>query len=284
MPKPKGGLGKGLDVLFSDTGIEQAGVSTLRLSEIEPNPEQPRRSFEPEALAELTRSIETHGVLQPLLVRPVANGMYQIVAGERRWRAARAAGLTEAPVVIREMDDREAGQLALIENLQREDLNPLEEAQGYRSLMERFSLTQEQVAEAVGKSRPAVANALRILSLPPEILPMVGSGALSAGHAKALLAAGEPERIIALARETVQNGYTVRQVEKLAARKEPAAAPVKKQPEALPKDKWYREMQAAMTNEFGRPVRIVETKKGGTLEIPFYSKEELYDIARKLAK
>jgi len=283
MPKPKGGLGKGLDALFADNGIETGGVSSLKLSEIEPAPGQPRKAFDEEALSELARSIEAHGVLQPLLVRPVANGMYQIVAGERRWRAARMAGLTEVPVVVRELDEREAGELAMIENLQREDLNPLEEAEGYRSLMEKYSLTQEQVAQAVGKSRPAVANSLRILRLPPEVLPLVREGKLSAGHAKALLAVEDTGALVSLAKEAAAKGYSVREVEKLAAAgpEKPAQKP---RGDALPKDKWYREMQAAMTTEFGRPVKIKEGKKGGTLELPFYSRDDLNELAMKLAK
>ncbi len=284
MPKLKGGLGKGLDALFADTGIGSDGVTTVKLSEIEPNSGQPRKSFDEAALSELAHSIALHGVLQPLLVRPMASGMYQIVAGERRWRAARIAGLAEVPVVVREMDDAEAAKLAMIENLQREDLNPLEEAEGYRALMEKHSLTQEQVAEAVGKGRPTVANSLRILKLPPEVLSLVGDGSLSAGHAKALLAVEDGARLVALAEEAVKNGYTVRQVERLAAKPAEAAAPKQKPADSLPRDKWYAEMQAAMTGEFGRPIKIVEGKKGGVLQIPFYSKEELYDIGRKLSK
>lgn len=284
MAKPKGGLGKGLDVLFADTGLEESAVSSLKLSEIEPNPAQPRKTFDDEALGELATSIGEHGVLQPILVRPVANGMYRIVAGERRWRASRMAGLTEVPVVIREMDEIEAAKLALIENLQREDLSVFEEAEGYRSLMESFSYTQEQVAVAVGKSRPAVANALRLLSLPTEVRDMVKEKKLSPGHARAILSSQNEEDMIKLARDTVARGLTVRQVEKLASQKGEEKKSNTPKEEALPKDKWYREMQAAASAEFGRPVKIVETKKGGILELPFYSKEDLYTIMTKLAK
>ena len=189
MAAKKGGLGKGLDALFADNAIEEDTPAVkLKISEIEPNREQPRKEFDDAALAELADSIAQHGVLQPLLVRPLIGGGYQLVAGERRWRASRMAGLTEVPVVVRQMSDQEMMELALIENLQREDLSPMEEAEGYRTLMEGYSLTQEEVAQIVGKSRPAVANSLRLLALPNEIGEMVRSGELSAGHARALLA------------------------------------------------------------------------------------------------
>ena len=176
MAAKKGGLGKGLEVLFAENSIEEEGKTvSLPISEIEPNRAQPRKQFDDEALAELSASISQHGVLQPLLVRPVAGGSYQLVAGERRWRASRMAGLTEVPVVIREMSDKEAAELALIENLQREDLNPMEEAMGYRTLMETYGLTQEETAKSVNKSRPAVANALRLLHLPDTIAQMRSS-------------------------------------------------------------------------------------------------------------
>lgn len=184
MAMKKGGLGKGLDVLFAENAIEEEGKTvSLPLSEIEPNRGQPRKQFDEEALAELAASIAQHGVLQPLLVRPIAGGSYQLVAGERRWRASRLAGLTEVPVVIREMNDQQAAELALIENLQREDLNPMEEAMGYQTLMESYGMTQEETAQAVNKSRPAVANALRLLHLPDTVRRMVSEGELSAGHA-----------------------------------------------------------------------------------------------------
>ena len=183
----KGGLGKGLDALFVENDTGDTSSVTLRISEIEPNREQPRKYFDEEALTELADSIRQHGVIQPLLVRPMENGTYQLVAGERRWRASRMAGLTEVPVVIKDLSEIEAMELALIENLQRQDLNPIEEAVGFQQLMERYSMTQEQVASRVGKSRPAVANALRLLNLPEQVVAMVQSGEVSPGHARALL-------------------------------------------------------------------------------------------------
>ncbi len=285
------GLGKGLDALFADSAnlsAEESGVSTVRLSEIEPNREQPRKDFDEEALAQLADSIAAHGVLQPLLVRPTSNGMYQIVAGERRWRAARMAGLTEVPALVRELSDEETDQVALIENLQRENLNAVETAKGYKSLMEKYSMTQEQVAEAVGKSRPAVANTLRILSLPEEILPLVSEGKISAGHAKAILSAPENKRA-EVANAIVEKELSVREAEKLAAKMgktdETAAKPKKEKQEKFPKDKFYREMQVAMTNELGRPFKIIENGKGGgTIELPFYNKNEMTDICQRLVK
>jgi len=279
LEKRKGGLGKGLDVLFADTGSETGGVSMVRISEIEPDRSQPRKDFNEDALAELAKSIETHGVLQPLLIRPTASGMYRIVAGERRWRAARMAGLFEVPAVIRELSESEAAEAALVENLQREDLNAVEEAKGFRQLIDKYSLTQEQVADAVGKSRPAVTNALRLLSLPDEVVKLVETGALSAGHAKAVLSAEEGKRA-ALAKKIASEGLSVREAEKLASKKE---KPPKSAPAAFPKDSWYKEMEIALTEETGRPVKITEGKKGGFLEIPFYNKKELAEICERLA-
>ena len=282
------GLGRGLDTLFVEqTGFsgEDSGISTIRLSEIEPNLSQPRKEFEETALNELADSIAAHGVLQPLLVRPMKNGMYQIVAGERRWRAARIAGLSEVPALIRELSDEETDQVALIENLQREDLNAVETAEGYKRLMDKYGMTQEQLSEAVGKSRPAVANTLRILNLPEEVLPLVSAGKLSAGHAKAILSAPEDKRV-ELAKAIVSGELSVREAEKMAAKlgKEVKLTPPKQTKEKFPKDKFYREMQVAMTEELGRPFKITETEKGGTIELPFYNKEELADFCERILK
>ena len=282
------GLGRGLDTLFVEqTGFsgEDSGISTIRLSEIEPNLSQPRKEFEETALNELADSIAAHGVLQPLLVRPMKNGMYQIVAGERRWRAARIAGISEVPALIRELSDEETDQVALIENLQREDLNAVETAEGYKRLMDKYGMTQEQLSEAVGKSRPAVANTLRILNLPEEVLPLVSAGKLSAGHAKAILSAPEDKRV-ELAKTIVSCELSVREAEKMAAKlgKEVKLTPPKQAKEKFPKDKFYREMQVAMTEELGRPFKITETEKGGTIELPFYNKEELADFCERILK
>ena len=276
------GLGKGLDALFADTGAgSDDPVRNLRLSEIEPNRSQPRKDFDDEALAELSDSIAKHGVLQPLLVRPTASGVYQIVAGERRWRAARMAGISEVPVLIRELSDEETDQMALIENLQREDLNAVETAEGYKRLMEKYGMTQEALSEAVGKSRPAVANMLRLLTLPKDVLLLLKDGALSAGHAKAILSAPEASRS-QFAERVIKEGLSVRETEKLASKPEKPKKAVKK--ESFPKNSFYREMQVAMKEELGRPVRITEGKNGGFIEIPFYNEDELKAICAQLTK
>ena len=220
----KSRLSRGLDSLFSDNEAETpakeeqstGSISSIRISLIEPNKEQPRERFDEEKLEALAENIREHGVLQPILVRPLKSGAYQIVAGERRWRASRMAGLTEIPAYVKELDDEKTAQIALIENVQREDLTPIEEAQAYRKLMDSYNMTQEQVAKAVGKSRPAVANALRLLNLPADVQKMVDSGALSAGHAKALAGITDNSVMIVTAEECVKNGWSVRQLEKEA--------------------------------------------------------------------
>ena len=226
----KGGLGKGLDALFMDNQTADSGIVTLRLSEIEPNKEQPRKVFSEESLNELADSIKEHGVLQPLLVRPLSTGGYQLVAGERRWRASRMAGLREVPVVIRDMGEEEAMEIALIENLQREDLNAIEEASGYKLLMERYGMTQEQVAKRVGKSRPAVANALRLLHLPEKVMQMVEEGEVSAGHARALLSFTDKERMEEVAQKVKTGRYSVRDIEKMS-KEEPEQVQTQQQQE-----------------------------------------------------
>ncbi len=276
------GLGKGLDALFADTGADTGdSVRTLRLSEIEPNRSQPRKDFDDEALSELSDSIAKHGVLQPLLVRPTASGIYQIVAGERRWRAARMAGISEVPVLIRELSDEETDQMALIENLQREDLNAVETAEGYKRLMEKYGMTQEALSESVGKSRPAIANMLRLLTLPEDVLSLLRDGALSAGHAKAILSAPEASRS-QLAERVAKEGLSVRETEKLATKPEKPKKVGKK--ESFPKNSFYREMQIAMKEELGRPIKITEGKDGGIIEIPFYNEDELKTICARLTE
>ena len=212
----KKGLGSGLDTLFMDNTNDSQVKKTLRTSAIEPNRDQPRKVFSDEAIAALADSIREYGVLQPILVRPLGTGMYQIVAGERRWRAARMLGLDEVPVNIKELSDLEAMQIAIVENLQRENLNPLEEASGYSELIEKFGMTQEKVAKLVGRSRSAVANAVRLLTLPESVQKMVESGDLSAGHARALLAFDDEELLMSTAQKAAGGGLTVRQVEKIA--------------------------------------------------------------------
>ncbi len=281
------GLGKGLEALFAENALEEQGKTiTLRLSDIVPNRSQPRKSFDQEALSELAESIAQHGVLQPLLVRPMSDGSYQLVAGERRWRAARMAGLTEVPVIVRDMTDQQAAELALIENLQREDLNPMEEAIGYRTLMETYGLTQEQVAKAVNKSRPAVANALRLLQLPEEVAAAVAEGRLSAGHARALLSLSSAEQQVELARQVEQQGLSVRDVEKMVKAAQ-AAKPEKeaKAPsQTVLRDSFYREVELSLSEHLGRRIKVSEGKKGGFLQIEFYDKEDLAALANSLSQ
>lgn len=284
----KGGLGKGLDALFMDNEtVDSGGVVTLRLSEIEPNRDQPRKIFSEEALNELADSIREHGVLQPLLVRPLPGGSYQLVAGERRWRASRMAGLQEVPVVIREMDEEQAMEIALIENLQREDLNAIEEATGYKQLMERYGMTQEQVAKRVGKSRPAIANALRLLNLPQKVMDMVGEGEVSPGHARALLAFDDQDRIVEIAQKVKTGKYSVRDIERMAKNqdeKKEKAAKAPEEPAWGGKSAFLTEMEIAMSMEMGRKVRIIPNGEGGTLQIQFWDEEDLKSLVEKFAK
>ena len=281
MAAKKSGLGKGLEALFAENAVEEQGKAiTLRLLEIEPNRDQPRKQFDEEALSELSASIAQHGILQPLLVRPLPGGGYQLVAGERRWRAARMAGLEEVPAVIRELTDREAAELAMIENLQREDLNPMEEAKGYQTLMETYGMTQEEAARAVNKSRPAVADALRLLQLPDEVAEMVAEGRLSAGHARAVLSFSEEERLPA-AQEAAEKGLTVRELERRA---KAARAPKKNSPAtAFSRDSFYHEVELALTEQMGRRVRVSEKNGGGLLQIEFYDQEDLRSLANRLS-
>ena len=279
--KNKGGLGKGLDALFMDNSIEEEAKSAvkLKLNDIEPNRAQPRKSFDEEALEELANSISTHGVIQPLLVRPLADGGYQLIAGERRWRASRMAGLTEVPVVIREMSDSEAMELALVENLQREDLNPIEEAQGLALLMETYGLTQEQAAKRVGKSRPAVANSMRLLSLPQDVLAMVERGELSAGHARTILALDNAGQITALANEIIKKNLSVRETER--AVKALLKGDTKKEKRAKKRDTYYDEVELAVSQSLGRKAKVsLSGGNKGTLEIEFFGKEDLSKLLK----
>ncbi len=279
--KNKGGLGKGLDALFMDNSMEEEAKSAvkLKLTEIEPNREQPRKSFDEEALEELANSIATHGVIQPLLVRPLADGGYQLIAGERRWRASRMAGLTEVPVVIREMSDSEAMELALVENLQREDLNPIEEAQGLALLMETYGLTQEQAAKRVGKSRPAVANAMRLLALPQDVLAMVERGELSAGHARTILPLENDEQITALANEIIKKNLSVRETER--AVKALLKGDVKREKRVKKRDTYYDEVELAVSQSLGRKAKVsLSGGNKGTLEIEFFGKDDLSKLLK----
>ncbi|MDF2567315.1 MAG: spo0J [Oscillospiraceae bacterium] len=275
----KSGLGKGLDALFIDNNTQtSSGAVMMKLTEIEPNKNQPRKDFDETALAQLADSIRQHGVIQPLLVRPKTNGSYQLVAGERRWRASRMAGISEVPVVVREMSDTEMMEIALIENLQREDLNPLEEALGYKELIDKYNMTQDEVAQRVGKSRPAVSNMLRLLNLPESVMPMLKNGDISSGHARALLSLDNEEEIYQLACEIPKKGYSVRDIEKMTQKKEKTQSEKKN----TIKDSYYDEMQLALAEHLGKKVKIVVQGSKGTLEIEFYKKEELAEMAEKL--
>lgn len=281
MAKKLGGLGRGLDSLFADNSVEEINpsVNKLRIMEIEPNHDQPRKDFDEKNLSELAESIEQHGVLQPLVVRPLANGSYQLVAGERRWRAARIAGLTEVPVVIKELTDEEVIEIAMIENLQREDLNPLEEALGYRYMMDELNITQEQAAEKVGKSRPAVANALRLLKLPNEIQDMVKNNLISPGHARALLGFDSEDMIVQTAKMIIKEDLSVREVENLVKKSKKIPKVAKQQK----RDKFFSEVEIALVENLGRKVKIKEAKQdAGVLEIEFFDKDDLEGLAMKL--
>lgn len=282
--KKKGGLGKGLDAIFAENTAEKEGTVTLRLSEIEPNRSQPRKEFDDEALAELAESIARHGVLQPILVRPIFAGGYQIVAGERRWRAARMAGLMEVPVIIRDMDDAEFMQLALIENLQREDLTALEEAKGYKSLMDAHGFTQEDISKTVGKSRPSVANALRLLNLPEEVQKMMEEGLISAGHGRTLLAFKSEEALVAAAKKVASEGLSVRELEKMAKKANEMLEKPESEKPAKPKNHYYEEVRLALNESLGRKVSVSGSKKKGVLTIEFYGEEDLKNLLAELTK
>ncbi len=285
MAEKKHGLGRGFESLFRDNSPETeigSQAVMLKITDIEPDKQQARKKFDDEALGELADSIAKHGVLQPLLVRPLTNGGYQLIAGERRWRASRMAGLTQVPVIIKNLSDEEASVISLIENLQREDLDPVEEAKGYHRLITEYGLTQEEAAAQVGKSRPAVTNSLRLLKLPDEVLALVSSGALSAGHAKALAGIEERKTLIALANTVADKGLSVRETERLVK----AAGKVKKPADKKPARRlsYFDEVELAINKSLGRKARVVTSgkKESGTLEIAFYSKEDLEDIVKAL--
>lgn len=286
MAKQKlGGLGKGLDALFADNGGGDDRATVISISEIEPNTGQPRRDFDESALSDLADSIREHGVLQPILVRPLPGGGYQIVAGERRWRASRMAGLSELPAVIRDLSDSETLELALIENLQREDLNPVEMAMGYQTLIDEYGLTQEQISKRVGKSRPAVANTLRLLGLPGEVLEQVKTGDITQGHARALLALEDRESMLTVAKEIVKGNLLVRDIEKMARKAKTAPKKEKAAAEASGwGDSLCMELELALGQELGTGVRVFRNLKGYSIKIDAYSREELERIGALLQK
>ena len=274
MASPKG-LGKGLGALMGDY-MEESPQNTpyrlLPIHKIEPNPDQPRHDFDEEELNALAESIEIHGIIQPLTVRETSSGYYQIIAGERRWRAARIANIKEVPVVVIEADDKKTMELALIENLQRQDLNPVEEALGYRSLMEEYGLTQEDTASRVGKSRPAVANALRLLALPPKVLEMLRSGELTAGHARAILSLPTEKAQNEAAQKIVALGLSVRQAEMLCKNMNKKPQPKKEVTLAVD---YVAECEKTLSKHLGRGVKIINGKRKGKFELEFYGQDDL---------
>ena len=269
------GLGRGLNALLGDPELPAQGEGSISLpiSQVEPGLNQPRKRFDPETLSDLAESIRVHGIIQPLTVRRLASGYYQIIAGERRWRAAKQAGLTEVPAVIIEADDRKVMELGLIENLQREDLNPAEEARGYQVLMEEYGLTQEQVAEEMGKSRPAIANTLRLLALPEDLLKLVEEGTLSAGHARAILGAPTQAMQRQAAKQVIAHGLSVRQTESLvkALQKQPAENKAANNEIAL----YLGELEKSLSSNLGRKVTISHHGKKGKIQLEYYNPEDL---------
>ena len=282
--KEKKGLGTGLGVLFgADEFDDEAEQLTLPISKVEPRSEQPREYFDQEALEALADSIRQYGLIQPITVRKLDSGYYQIIAGERRWRASRLAGLTEVPVRVIEADDRRTAELALVENLQREDLNPIEEAKGYKLLIEEYGLTQEDAARSVGRSRPAVTNAMRLLMLTPPVMEMVEKGKLSAGPARAILSVSEPSKQLAAANEIIKKNYSVRKAEQLAARiaREPRQAPEESGEISVD---YAAEISNELSKKLGRKVKLIDGKRNGKIEIEFYGADDREALIEKLLK
>ncbi len=282
--KEKKGLGTGLGVLFgADEFDDEAEQLTLPISKVEPRSEQPREYFDQEALEALADSIRQYGLIQPITVRKLDSGYYQIIAGERRWRASRLAGLTEVPVRVIEADDRRTAELALVENLQREDLNPIEEAKGYKLLIEEYGLTQEDAARSVGRSRPTVTNAMRLLMLTPPVMEMVEKGKLSAGHARAILSVSEPSKQLAAANEIIKKNYSVRKAEQLAAR-------IAREPRQVPEESgeisvdYAAEISNELSKKLGRKVKLIDGKRNGKIEIEFYGADDREALIEKLLK
>ena len=277
-----GGLGRGYDSLFDENAVDSTGAVTININDIEPNRDQPRKDFDETALAELADSISQHGLIQPIVVKPTIDGTYSIIAGERRWRACRMAGITEVPVIIKVADEQSLMEMALIENLQREDLNAVEEALGYRSLIDGYGLTQDEVAKKMGKSRSAVTNALRLLNLNEAELEALRRGTISAGHARALLSC-EDEEMRGKMLTAAAGGASVRELEKMAAAAKKAKTA--KTAEKRQKPTFYSEVELSLKNELHRKVNITSNGKGkGTITVEFFSDDELSDFARRLAE
>lgn len=284
MAKKSRGLGRGLDALLPETEENLGAGQEIAIGDIDPNPDQPRRTFQDESIVQLAQSIRDQGVLQPLLVVPTSGGRYQIVAGERRWRAARQAGLETVPCIVRDMDVIQQMEIALIENLQREDLNPIDTAQGIRALMQQCGYTQETVANRLSKSRPAVANLLRLLTLPDEVLEMVRSGALSAGHARVLAGLDRDEQKADLAHKTLQNGWSVRQLEQVAATMKQVEAPAKPQPARKALSAELSEFETRVRETLGVRATLTGTAKKGKIVLQYYSQDELEHLNELIAQ
>lgn len=287
--KEKKGLGTGLDVLFGASGLDEENESELLIlpiSKVEPRIDQPREYFDQQALQELADSIAQYGLIQPITVRKLETGYYQIIAGERRWRASRLAGLKEVPARVIKADDRRTAELALVENLQREDLNPIEEAKGYKTLIEEFGLTQEEAAKSVGRSRPSITNALRLLSLSPKVLEMVEKNELSAGHARALISISDDKKQLDAAKEVREKGLSVRKTEQLAAKLAKEPEPEKEEDKKIFVD-YAAEISDQLSKSLGRKVRLTDGKKTGKIEIEFYGaddRENLIGLLKSLGK
>lgn len=283
--KEKKGLGTGLGALFGEDIFEEENqeIMTLPITKVEPRKEQPREYFDEAALQELSESIAQFGLIQPIVARKLDTGYYQIIAGERRWRASRMAGLKEVPVRIIEADDRRTAELALVENLQREDLNPIEEAKGYKTLIEVYGMTQEEAAKSVGRSRPAITNSMRLLSLSDEVLTLVETGKLSAGHARALVPITDAKKQLAAANEVIDKGLSVRRTEELAAKAQRPEAPAKPKSSGLSVD-YAAEVSKEMTALLGRRVQLTDGKKTGKIELEFYGSDDREALIEKLKK
>lgn len=283
--KEKKGLGTGLGALFGEDIFEEENQEkmTLPITKVEPRKEQPREYFDEAALQELSESIAQFGLIQPIVVRKLDTGYYQIIAGERRWRASRMAGLKEVPVRIIEADDRRTAELALVENLQREDLNPIEEAKGYKTLIEVYGMTQEEAAKSVGRSRPAITNSMRLLSLSDEVLTLVETGKLSAGHARALVPITDAKKQLAAANEVIDKGLSVRKTEELAAKAQRPEAPTKPKSSGLSVD-YAAEVSKELTALLGRRVQLTDGKKTGKIELEFYGSDDREALIEKLKK
>ncbi len=277
----KRGLGRGLDALYDNTEAaeaEQKDLIELRITMIEPNHDQPRKDFDEDALITLSNSIAEHGIIQPIIVSPSENGFYKIIAGERRWRAAKMAGLREIPAIVRTYEKQKAAEVAMLENLQREDLNPIEEAEGYKNLMENFGLTQESLSRSLGKSRSAIANSVRILSLPQNIIDMVRNGLISEGHARTLLSIEDDAEKQRLAEEIINGKLSVRDTEKIAGEKKTAKKIAEKK-EISPE---IKEMEKRLSDNFGSKVKIITGRKKGKIEIEYYGNDDFTRIMEKL--